>query len=359
MTEQGMLKYLLRYKRRPVKSIRWNECDDPNLIEAHRVNQKNAWVTDRVNVTGDRVSWTKMTEQERLQYILTFVILSRIDAEQGLVGMDVLADNSPCPYTAAIFRYQGGMEIVHSEAYNRQLSTFISTAEESKHIDWVNDSKEVNDVIGYLIERMIDVEYEEDDKLVSWLLQLAYSTTLESYLFYLLFYYPLYEANVKNRMTRCAEVIRLIMRDESVHGAFSGYVFKKYIKEVDDDTKEYIRVRIGEFMSELYSRVEAMLMFVYKDEFVIEDIQRFANYNFNRTLQNLGYDGVFVGEDVEFHPSLESEMKSDIVVTHDMFSMTGKTYFMMRGEEYTEVHEQLVQSKIDNRSSLLLPPARR
>lgn len=358
MTEEGMRRYLNYYKRSPVKSIRWNECDDPNVVEANRVNQKNAWVTDRVNVTGDRIGWTKMSKEEQEYFILTFVILSRIDAEQGLVGMDIIADNSPCKYTAAIFRYQAGMEIVHSESYNRQLSSFISTTEESKYIDWVNDSKEVNDVIGFLIQSMIDVEYTEESKEIAWLLQLAYSTTLESYLFYLLFYYPLYEANVKNRMTRCAEVIRLIMRDESVHGAFSGYTFKKYIQKETPETQEYIRVKVGEFMSDLYSRVEAMLRFVYKDEFIIADIQRFANFNFNRTLQNLGYDEVFTGEQVEFHSALESEVKNGINVTHDIFSMTGKTYFMMRGEEYTDKHREIVKNELGKRSKLL-PKARR
>lgn len=338
-----------KYVRKPVKSIEWNNCDDTHIIQTHRVNQKNAWVTDRVNVTNDRTLWTKMSERDKKQFIKTFVVLSRIDSEQGLIGMDELADNSPCTYTAGVFRYQSGIEIVHSESYNRQLATFISTEEEMKYVEWANNSEEVDAVIGFLIERIINVKYEEN-KEVSFILQTAFSTILESYLFYLLFYYPLYEANVRNRMTRCAEVIRLILRDESVHGAFSGYIFRKYLKEETEETQEYIKVKIEEFMSELYSRVETMLRVIYEDEFIIEDIQRFANYNFNRTLSNLGYEPVFTGDDVDFHASLRAEVDEGTDVTHDIFSMVGNVYFMMKSEDFTEKHTELVENQLEARS---------
>lgn len=339
-----------RFKKRPVKSIEWNNCDDVAIVETHRVNQKNAWVTDRINVTGDRVDWSKMSERDRDQFVKTFVILSRIDNEQATVGMSELADNSPCKYTSAVFRYQAGMEIVHSESYNRQLATFISTQTEGEYIEWANNNEEVDRVIGYLIERIANVKYEENPQ-VSFLLQTAFSTALESYLFFLLFYYPLYEANVKNRMNRCAEVIRLILRDESVHGAFSGYIFRKYLKEETEETQLYVKQRFEEFMETLYSRVETMLRTIYTDEFVIADIQRFANYNFNRTLANLGYEPVFVGEDIDFHPALKKEVDEGTDVTHDIFSMVGNTYFMMQSEEVNADHLSTILSELEERDN--------
>lgn len=341
-----------RFKRKPVYSIEWNNCDDEHVVQTHRVNQKNAWVTDRINVTGDRVTWTKMSKRDKIQFIKTFVVLSRIDSEQGIIGMDELADNSPCQYTAGVFRYQSGIEIVHSESYNRQLATFISTQEEMKYVEWANNSKEVDDVIGFLINKIINVKYEEN-KEVSFILQTAFSTILESYLFYLLFYYPLYEANVRNRMTRCAEVIRLILRDESVHGAFSGYIFRKYLMLETEETQEYVKERIEEFMSELYSRVETMLRAIYEDEFIIEDIQRFANYNFNRTLSNLGYEPVFSGDEIDFHPALQKEVDEGTDVTHDIFSMVGNVYFMMKAEDVSEKHVERMEKHIEKRSELL------
>lgn len=340
-------------RRKPSYSIPWNLCKDKVVVATHRINQRNGWVTDRINVTGDRVSWTKLSPEQQKAFVRTFVILSRIDAEQGLVGMDILADRVRDTYVAAVLRYQSGMEIVHSESYGRQLATFISTAEETEVIEWADNSKEVDDVIGFLIEEMIKVDEFESDPLVAESLLLAYSTVLESYLFFLLFYYPLYLADVKQRMTRCAEVIRLILRDESVHGAFSGYVFVRNQKEMTDTQKAVTQEKVETFMSELYNRIDALLNVVYEDiPEIIEDIKRFANYNFNRTLQNLGYAEVFDAEDTAFHPAIESEVKNGLDVTHDFFSMTGNVYFMMKSDPYNESHEKQITDHVAVRSAL-------
>lgn len=346
-------------RRKPSYSIPWNLCKDKVVIATHRINQRNGWVTDRINVTGDRVSWTKLTPEQQRAFARTFVILARIDAEQGLVGMDILADRIRDTYVAAVLRYQTGAEIVHSESYFRQLATFISTAQEQEIIEWADNSKEVNDVIGFLIEEMIRVDEFEQDPLVAESLLLAYSTILESYLFFLLFYYPLYLADVKQRMTRCAEVIRLILRDESVHGAFSGYVYVRNHSEMTEEQKAVVKEKVENFMGELFKRIDALLDVVYGEvPEIIEDIKRFANYNFNRTLQNLGYAAVFSEEETAFHPAIESEVKNGLDVTHDIFSMTGNVYFMMKSDPYNETHKQQIVDHVQTRSALL-PKMRR
>lgn len=203
----------IKPKRKVLQSIRWNSYHDEVVVEALKTNQKNAWVVDRINVSKDKVSFTKLSPQEQHQYILTFVILSKIDAMQGNIGMDLLAENCEDVYVASVFRYEAGMEIVHSASYNKQIASLISTAEEDAFIDIVDNSKEVSDVVDFLIESMIDLDEEYGiSRKVAYQLQLAYSTILESFLFYLFFYYPLYQANVKQRMNKCAEVIRLILR---------------------------------------------------------------------------------------------------------------------------------------------------
>lgn len=345
--------------RKPVKSIPWNLCDDKVVVVTHRINQRNAWVTDRVNVTGDRVSWTKLSPEQQLAFVRTFVILQRIDAEQGLIGMDIVTDRVRDTYVAAVLRYQTGMEIVHSESYSRQLATFVSTQYEEEVTKWADESKEVNDVIGFLIEEMIRVDELEEDELVAESLLLAMSTVLESFLFFLLFYYPLYLADVENRMTRCAEVIRLILRDESTHGAFSGYVYVRNSKEMTDEQKVKCQTLVENFISDLYNRTDALLDVVYGSvPEIIEDIKRFANYNFNRTLQNLGYAAVFGKEETTFHPAIEAEVKNGLDVTHDIFSMTGNVYFMMKSDPYAEKHVAVMKQHIGIRSKLA-PPMRR
>ncbi|KTF59082.1 MULTISPECIES: ribonucleotide-diphosphate reductase subunit beta [Bacillus amyloliquefaciens group] len=339
-------------KRSPVKAIRWNHCKDPVIVEAHKLNQANTWTTGRISVIEDKVSWTKMSDTEKRAYVLTFLVLSRIDAEQGLVGMNAVAYNSPDNYTKATFTYQAGMEMIHSQVYHRALTEFIQLSEELKFTNWADDSREVNEVIEYLINSIVYVE-NDSDELVSYLLQLAYSTVLENYVFYLLFYNPLYEASVKYRMTKCAEAVRLIMRDESVHGSFSGYIFKKYWKEATEVQKEKVNSRFEKFLDTLYGRVEALLNFIYTDPFIIEDIKRFANFNLNRTLVNLGFSEVFSGDNIVFHPAVEAEVKYDMESTHDIFSMAGDSYFMMDSTAWVKDNVENVQRKLNEKPDLV------
>lgn len=142
--------------------------------------------------------------------------------------------------------------------------------------------------------------------------------------------------------------------DESVHGAFSGYIFQREAKNLTDEENTYIRERIAKFMSEMYQRIENLLDFVYEEKEIREDIQKFANYNFNRTLKNLGYREVFEGKDIDFHSKIKEEVEDDAGVTmiHDIFSMTGKVYFMMQHDTYSEKNQKHIEEKIKVRHNL-------
>lgn len=339
-------------RKEPVKAIRFNHNPDQTEVETLKVNQKNMWVIDKINVSSDRVGWTKLKHQEQRQFILTYLILSKIDTSQGIIGMPILAEKSPSNYASGIYMLQGGMEIIHSGSYNKQLATFISKQEEAKYQDFVDNSEEVKRVVDFLIQSMIDIDKEDISESTKHLINLAQSTALESFLFYLLFYYPLYLANERNLMVRSAEVVRLIMRDESVHGAFSGYQFRKYIVQESKETQDYIMKYIEDFMSELFTRIRPLLDMIYEEEEIREDIERFANYNFNRTLRNLGIEEVFKGEDIEFIPTIASEVTKALEVTHDIFSMTMNVYFMMDAESYTNKNVQNVNKRLENRSAI-------
>ncbi|WP_045628512.1 ribonucleotide-diphosphate reductase subunit beta, partial [Lacticaseibacillus paracasei] len=51
------------------------------------------------------------------------------------------------------------------------------------------------------------------------------SVFLETFLFYSGFFTPLYYLG-NNKLTNVAEIIKLIIRDESVHGTYIGYKFQ-------------------------------------------------------------------------------------------------------------------------------------
>ena len=55
---------------------------------------------------------------------------------------------------------------------------------------------------------------------------------LESFLFYSGFYLPMYWSS-RAKLTNTADLIRLIIRDEAVHGYYIGYKFQKGLEKVD------------------------------------------------------------------------------------------------------------------------------
>ena len=140
--------------------------------------------------------------------------------------------------------------------------------------------------------------------------------------------------------------------DESVHGAFSAYLFVRDFETLGADAQERIQSRIEQFITALYGRIDAMLDVVYEIPEIRRDIQRFANYNFNRTLRNLGFAEVFEGDDIDFHASVKQEI-TNTEVTFDIFSMTGNSYFMMKHEEYSEAHKEKVATALQQRSNLV------
>ena len=52
------------------------------------------------------------------------------------------------------------------------------------------------------------------------------STLLESFLFYSGFYLPMYWSS-RAKLTNTGDLIRLIIRDEAIHGYYIGYKFQK------------------------------------------------------------------------------------------------------------------------------------
>ncbi|MCK2124965.1 ribonucleotide-diphosphate reductase subunit beta, partial [Pseudomonas sp. PNPG3] len=63
------------------------------------------------------------------------------------------------------------------------------------------------------------------------------STLLESFLFYSGFYLPMYFSS-RAKLTNTADIIRLIIRDEAVHGYYIGYKFQQEYKKLDEKRQE-------------------------------------------------------------------------------------------------------------------------
>ena len=59
----------------------------------------------------------------------------------------------------------------------------------------------------------------------------------ETFLFYSGFFTPLYYLG-NNKLANVAEIIKLIIRDESVHGTYIGYKFQLGFNELPEEEQE-------------------------------------------------------------------------------------------------------------------------
>lgn len=118
------------------------------------------------------------------------------------------------PSTYIVTRTNNGRVIVtgnsmHAKSYSSIFSTLNTPSEIDEIFEWTN----TNPRIQYKAKVINDV-YENGTPLQ----KKAASVMLESFLFYSGFYAPLYYLGI-NKMPNVAEVIRLIIRDESVNNA--------------------------------------------------------------------------------------------------------------------------------------------
>ena len=78
------------------------------------------------------------------------------------------------------------------------------------------------------------------------------STLLESFLFYSGFYLPMYWSS-RAKLTNTADLIRLIIRDEAIHGYYIGYKFQLGYNESTTARQEELKAYTYDLLLELYA----------------------------------------------------------------------------------------------------------
>ena len=128
------------------------------------------------------------------------------------------------------------------------------------------------------------------------------STMLESFLFYSGFYAPMYwSAHAK--LTNTADLIRLIIRDEAVHGYYIGYKYQLAVNESDEARRQELKDYTFSLLFELYENEEEYTEDLYDPLGLTEDVKKFLRYNANKALMNLGYEALFPADATNVNPA--------------------------------------------------------
>ena len=91
-------------------------------------------------------------------------------------------------------------------------------------------------------------------------------------------------------MINSAEIIKLIIRDESVHGTYIGYKFQLGFNELSEEEQSELRDWMYNLLYELYENEEAYTHLLYDEIGWTDEVLKFLRYNANKALMNLGQD---------------------------------------------------------------------
>lgn len=211
---------------------------------------------------------------------------------------------------------------VHAKSYSSIFSTLANSQEIDEAFRWSEENEHLQKKAQIVMNH-----YHGNDPLK----RKVASTLLESFLFYSGFYLPLYWSS-HSKLTNTADIIRLIIKDEALHGYYIGYKFQKGLEKESPERREEIKNFTYEMLFDLYENEVAYTHSLYDGVGLSEDVKKFLHYNANKALQNLGYEALFPKNVTDVNPAILSALNPGGEENHDFFSGSGSSYTMGTAE---------------------------
>ena len=305
------------------EAINWNKIEDEKDLEVWDRLTGNFWLPEKVPLSNDIPSWKTLNDAEKVMTNRVFTGLTLLDTLQGTIGAVSLIPDAKTPHEEAVYTNISFMESVHAKSYSSIFSTLLSTEEINESFRWGHTNPELQ-----LKAKIINSYYVGDDPQKK---KIA-SVMLESFLFYSGFYWPLY-MSAHAKLTNTADVIRLIIRDEAVHGYYIGYKYQKALEKETPERREELQTYTYELLQDLYDNESTYTEDIYGDVGLVDDVMKFLNYNANKALMNLGYDPLFPKDQTDVNPAILASLSPGADENHDFFSGSGSSYVIGKAVE--------------------------
>ena len=299
-----------------IPAINWNKIEDEKDLEVWNRLTGNFWLPEKVPLSNDVSSWASLTPAEQQLTIRVFTGLTLLDTMQNFVGAISLLPDAITPHEEAVLTNIAFMEAVHARSYSSIFSTLCLTKDVDEAYRWSEDNaflqKKATVVLDY---------YNGSDALKR---KIA-SVFLESFLFYSGFYLPMYWSS-RAKLTNTADLIRLIIRDEAVHGYYIGYKFQIGFNKLPQSKQNEIRDFTYTLLMELYDIETKYTEQLYDGVNLSEEVKVFLHYNANKALMNLGFEPLFPPDICKVNPAILSALSPNADENHDFFSGSGSSY---------------------------------
>ncbi|MXP61089.1 class 1b ribonucleoside-diphosphate reductase subunit beta [Pantoea sp. Taur] len=306
-----------------IQAINWNRIQDEKDLEVWNRLTSNFWLPEKVPLSNDLPAWQSLDHQQQQLTIRVFTGLTLLDTIQNVIGAPGLMEDAITPHEEAVLSNISFMEAVHARSYSSIFSTLCNTADVDAAYRWSEENEALQNKAKIVLEH-----YRAEDPLKK---KIA-SVFLESFLFYSGFWLPMYWSS-RGKLTNTADLIRLIIRDEAVHGYYIGYKYQKALEKVDDSRREELQQFAIDLLLALYENEVEYTEALYADVGWAEEVKTFLHYNANKALMNLGYEALFPSELTTVNPAILSALSPNADENHDFFSGSGSSYVMGKAVE--------------------------
>lgn len=309
-----------------IDPINWNRIGDQVDKDVWDRLVNNFWVPEKIAVSNDSNTWKLMPEAEQWATMQVFTGLTLLDTMQGTVGALSLMPDATTPHEEAVYTNIAFMESIHAKSYSNIFMTLADTPTINQAFNWGRQ----NEHLQYKAHRVLDFYKRGNANM-----RKAASTLLESFLFYSGFYLPLRMA-AHSKLTNTADIIRLIIRDEAVHGYYIGYKYQQTVKRLPEEQQAELQGEVVDLLLDLMDNEEHYTREIYDPLGWTEDVLAFLRYNANKALNNLGYEAIYPAELCEFSTAVKTSLDPSGNETHDFFSGSGSSYVIGTAEETTD-----------------------
>jgi ribonucleoside-diphosphate reductase beta chain len=299
------------------QAINWNRIEDDKDLEIWNRVTANFWLPEKVPLSNDIPSWATLRPSEQELTIRVFTGLTLLDTVQNQVGAPSLMHDAVTPHEESVLSNFTFMEAVHARSYSSIFSTLCSTAEIDEAFRWSEENP--------WLQKKAELILNEYNALENPLKKKIASVCLESFLFYSGFYLPLYWSS-RGKLTNTADLIRLIIRDEAVHGYYIGYKFQLAFAKLPEAEKEQVKAEAYAMLYDLYELECHYAAELYDPVGLTEDVKRFMHYNANKALSNLGFEPMFPEDMCQVNPAIMAALSPSANENHDFFSGSGSSY---------------------------------
>lgn len=309
-------------------AINWNSIEDMVDKMTWEKLTEQFWLDTRIPLSNDLDDWRTLSLVEQDMVAKVFGGLTLLDTLQSESGIEAIRRDCISKHEEAVLNNIQFMESVHAKSYSSIFSTLNTKSEIDEIFAWTNS----NELLQWKARKINDIYMNG-----TALQKKAASVMLESFLFYSGFFAPLWYLG-NNKLANVAEIIKLILRDESVHGTYIGYKFQIGYNKLSDTEQQELKSWVYATIYELYNNESKFSQEIYDKLGWTEKVKVFIRYNANKALQNLGFDSLFPDTADDVDPIVMNGISTG-TSNHDFFSQVGNGYLLgaveaMEDEDY-------------------------